>query len=313
MKNNKKCAPRQEEIFKRQLDGRLLYLAFLLLCLRLPAASEPIRGGRRPPRGYFLLEATGNVLYVPNTGALGVGFPYTTSTKAGVSQHYFSNRYVNLFAGPFVSFGAAAQIPLKKRHFLDVGFGIGGTDGGKNNGYFFAGYGQKIFSNDKFRIKATIDVAYYEFTNALGAIDNSKKNISLLGTVADSTFSVNHSRSQPTVSYASVLKIQYLQKDYILIPKVSFEYVPFEGNRLTLGLAFSYLVPIYEKGNIRLEQEGSSGSNGSSFPLTASGLSLTYNNTPITTTPYHFHGLQTSFKIGLIVGKPPALTRPQTK
>jgi hypothetical protein len=258
---------------------------------------------------------TGNVLYVPTTGTLGVTFPYTITSKAGTLQNNFSSTDFNLFPSPFISFGLSAQIPSKKRHFLDLGFGIGGRENDKNIAYFFAGYGQKIFSKNKFNIKASIDAAYYEFSNALGGIDNMKKNISLLGTIEDSTFTVHHSRSQPSIVYANALYIQYLQKDYILIPKVGFEYGPSEGKRRFVGFTISYLIPIYEKGTIRLEQEGATGqtAGGASFPLATNGLSLTYNNTPITTTPYHFNGWQFSFKMGWVIGKPPATTAPRTE
>ncbi|MGC4023068.1 MAG: hypothetical protein QM734_14550 [Cyclobacteriaceae bacterium] len=289
------------------MNLRLVISAVILLCLNSTKTySEPPRGrrGGKPARVYFLFELSENTFIVPKTGVMTVNFPYTITTKTATSSNSFKGSYSNFFSSPLVSYGLAAQFPSKKRHFYDLSFGLGGAHRGENSPYSIIGYGQKVFSKNNWAIKAAIDVGYYEFGNSLGSINDQGKIITLLGTRVDSMFTVKGKNTTSTYQ-SKEIDLRYIQKDLVMIPKIAFEYKPSEARRFYAGLTFSYIVPLYEEGAIRWEQNNNNGniSGSGDHSLTSGGLALTYNNQPTTTTPYHFQGLQMSVKVGWVVGR----------
>ena len=250
-------------------------------------------------RIYLTFSMGESILFYPKSnGLLQVSFPYSATTKAGTSQHTFGASTTNPFSKPFGAFGLDFQLG-SKNHFFDFDFGLGGS-----MDYFSFGYGRRAKGREsmtnRINIKTSINVGFYEFFVPMGSFDNRGKIIDVLGQRADSTFFTKVGAHGQWKTYnASYVNVQYLQHDFMINPKIAFEYHPLKS-LFFIEFSLSYLLPFSEIAKIRLEQtDGGRATLGiDNFSLDTKNLTTTFNGNPITSTPFRFGGLQIGLKLG---------------
>ncbi len=250
----------------------------------------------------FLTVAIGEsiLFYPPLNGVLAVNFPYSFTNHSGTTQKAFNSTITNPFSQPFRTFELDVQVGAKS-HFFDIDIG-----GGSNLDFYFSlGYGRDIGSQrlrtNGFRIKPSINIGFYEFVRSIGSVDNQGKEINAFGDKIDSTFYTSVGiRGQWKTYNSKYINVDYLQHDFMMTPKIAFEYHPFK-NHFFIEVSLSYRFPFSEIAKIRLEQTdgGRAHRVADSFPLDTKDLTTTFNAQPLTNTPFYFGGLQVGIKIGI--------------
>ena len=201
----------------------------------------------------YITFSTGNntLFFNKTTGQLGISFPYSVTTKTGTFQEIFNTQDARPYSTACSAFTLDVQVG-SKNHFFDFDLGTG-----HNTGYFSVGYGRnvnglKAYSKNRFIVKPSINIGFYDFENSIGSIDAGGKIITVFGKTADSTFQSHTRVRSPLKRYNTKnIAVQFIQYDFIVNPKIAVEYHPFK-NPFFIEFSLSYFLPFSEIGKIRL-------------------------------------------------------------
>lgn len=242
-------------------------------------------------------------------GSLTVSFPYTVTTRSGVRfDSVFRSKSIRPFPRVMaftIPIGLEAGDP---KQFATVRFlmTFGGSAIGPN---FSFGYGRNIFLRDPHNdhkrasivLKPFVRLAFstyrgYDYTDAfnLGSLDNRKKTISALGAISDTTYT--SSDRHPETYPVKTLDIFFGQDEWQVTPGVIISNNPFR-HYFHWQLEMSYNYHLSEKGQVFLVQNASE-NKIKSVSLNDKRLAATFNDQPVTSTPFHID----FFYLGLMAG-----------
>jgi len=187
-------------------------------------------------------------------------FPYTvTSFATGTrDQQTFDGSLRGKFTSPAYMLGLSFGVVRGHSH-VDVGGGLLREDGGDHGFYVKGGYGYSV-SLGGLVMRPTLDIYYVAEKNKLGTIDNTEKEISLLGYTAyeqytlrmddgdggtyDATYNANH------------LDINYQRFSFLANPKVVL--APRVTGRFVFGLELGWMLQVSQRCKLQLEQTSTS-------------------------------------------------------
>jgi archaellum component FlaF (FlaF/FlaG flagellin family) len=183
-------------------------------------------------------------------------FPYTvTSFATGTrDQQTFDGSLRGKFTSPAYLLGLSFGV-VRVHSYIDMGGGLLREDGGDHGFYVKGGYGYGVTLGGLV-IRPTLDIYYLVEKNKMGTIDNTEKEISLLGYTAyeqytlrmddgdggtyDATYNANH------------LDINYRRFSFLANPKVVL--APRVRGRIVFGLELGWMIQVSQRCNLQLEQ-----------------------------------------------------------
>jgi hypothetical protein len=149
-------------------------------------------------------------------------------------------------------------------------------------------------------IKPSFNLAYYGFVTNLGNINNNGNTVYIFGNTALPTFTTT-SKNVVTTHTSDHLNAVFKQNDYGISPKISISSNHFK-RKLHWEINIAYFIPFSEDGGVRLEQISTDGTTtlfaGYVHDL-VNPISATFNNNPITKSPFTFHNLYIGFSLGV--------------
>lgn len=230
---------------------RTLYPLLVLLLVYEDA------GAQNHSNEYVVLSADAGTFFAAAPGHdIITTFPYTVTSVAsgGSTQHNFDGALQGKFTSPAYMAGLKLDYGWK-RNDVDVGGGFFRSDGGDHGFYLKAGYGY-WFRLGGLLLKPTMDFYYLMGKDKVGTIDNSQREIDLLGYTAYSQYTVEEDDGDGG-SYGSTYNADHLDVNYrrfILLgnPKVVLSTRPL--GRLVVGLELGWLLQLYQRCDLQLEQ-----------------------------------------------------------
>jgi hypothetical protein len=183
-------------------------------------------------------------------------FPYTvTSLATGTrDQQTFDGSLRGKFTSPAYLLGLSFGVVRVHSH-IDVGGGLLREDGGDHGFYVKGGYGYSVPLGGLV-IRPSLDIYYMVEKNKLGTIDNTQKEIRLLGYTAyeqytkqlddgdggtyEATYNANH------------LDINYRRYSFLANPKVVL--APRVTGRFVFGLELGWMLQVSQRCNLQFEQ-----------------------------------------------------------
>jgi hypothetical protein len=269
-----------------------------------------------PARNYSYVVLTvasglGTVFGRNNNGILNVYFPYSVNGSPGAVfnsgdvQPYASQR---MFVLPF-----GMEVGDKKQ-FLNVNFAFSVIGQWTRGIDLSLGYGRNYYlgghSNEPEQkalvLKPSINLCWTADPgkNAdanLGTIDNAGNTIQALGYTANPSYTVNNTTydingdpvTTTSTNDANTLEVTWEERAFSIVPKLTLSNNQYRKG-LHWELTMGYNLPLYERGGISLNQDGSN-SVASLIGLNNPGITATYNGSLVTSSPFHFSGFYLSF------------------
>jgi len=179
-------------------------------------------------------------------------FPYTvTSFASGTrSDETFNGEVRGKFTSPAYLVGLNLGYVWKRNNF-NGGGGLYRSDGGDNGYYVKGGYGYSIPLGGLV-LKPSVDFYYLMGKNKMGTIDNSQKEISLLGYKAYSQYTLEDDDGNDVTYDADHLDVNYRRFSLLANPKVVLSTRPL--GRLVVGLEVGWFVQLHQRCDLQLEQ-----------------------------------------------------------
>ncbi|HXC03944.1 MAG TPA: hypothetical protein VNZ86_04280 [Bacteroidia bacterium] len=158
-----------------------------------------------------------------------------------------------------------------------------------------------IRSANPWVIKPSIQLGYYGFYRHIASIDNTNRNIYLLGCTSGPSDGNKGADTNP-----NSLDLYFGQQTVQLSPTLGIS--KGLGTMWNIGFNTSWMIPVYEQGGLALDNNGYSGHNVNSssgwglIPLNRPDIQALYNGKIIHDTPFRFGGLSLEFCIGFHFG-----------
>ena len=231
----------------------------LLVCVPLLLCMEAEAQGHSNEYGVLSLDAGTFFAHRPGND-IATSFPYTVTslTSGGSTQSTFNGSLQGKFTSPAYLAGLKFDY-MWRRNVFDLGGGFFWADGGDHGFYLKAGYGYNLFLGG-LAIRPAVDLYYLMGKDKMGTIDNSQKQISLLGFMAYEQYTVSQDDgdggSYNETYDANHLDINYRRFTLLGNPKIIVS-TPSLG-RLVVSLELGWLVQIYQRCDLQLEQTNTS-------------------------------------------------------
>lgn len=259
------------------------------------------------------------MFYKNYDGDLFAGFNYralNASTGVASNQSYHSSVQSNLFSKDHYTAGLEIEAGKKFYGVVRIG-GMGylaNDEAAAGVGYNLFFYHKKRFRKNSygvdyknpkmFLLKFSVCLAENQFNQHLNCIDNTNQNIYALGVYEPYTTTYKN-----TTYYANRINVDYNQTVYSVVPQISFGNNPFKS-RFHFQVDVGWLLPFAQKGGLLFDQcythgNGDAGvqNDGVLYPTyynaQTKGLTLQYNDKPITKTPFNLGGLMVKVGIGI--------------
>ena len=187
-------------------------------------------------------------------------FPYTvTSIATGTrDQKTFDGSLQGKFTSPAYLMGLSFGV-VRGRSHVDVGGGLLREDGGDHGFYVKGGYGYDV-SLGGLVIRPSLDIYYLVEKNKMGTIDNTQKEISILGYTAYEQYSKQlddgDGGTYEATYDANHLDINYQRFSFLANPKVVL--APRVTGRFVFGLELGWMLQVSQRSNLQLEQTSTS-------------------------------------------------------
>jgi hypothetical protein len=250
-------------------------------------------------------------------GGLEVSFPYQVTNASGATaDSVFRSGVIHPFNALKV-FIVHLGVDVGDRqqfagfHFSPVLMGEGDVSGSLTLNFdygrsFYFGRRSKSEPDEKrFVLKPSIGVLYagYKGTDAgspmwLGTIDNKDRSIAFPGGTSGPTHTYSYGRYSTTTVTDSInsLNIYYGQREWSLQPKIAIGTNPF-AHVIYLKVYAAYTFALWEKGKVFFNQDDKH--QVAVDGLDQSQLTTQYNNTMVTSTPYHLNGWSFGVAMGV--------------
>jgi hypothetical protein len=286
----------------------------LLLIFTLSITAQPRRQHPIPDTNVtyvsFAFLSPGILISPQTSGTLGLSFPYLSqvSNSGPKTPYTYTSSSTNLFPRQCTQLNIASMELGTRAFCMNMGAGTNLNCGGGNFQFGFSKFfyldkdkllTTKIKRGNAIMIKPSISIDYNSFNAQAGTIDNSGKTIYVFGDTSAQSWTVTQTNKGGTTTYTyntHTLDIYYKQKVWGLVPGVSFSNNAYQRHILHWQVNFSYFLPFYENYGLNLEQDNGVVTNpllksNNLFPLTQSGLSVTYNSQAVSTSPFTFRGI----------------------
>jgi len=231
----------------------------LLACIPLLLCTEA--GAQSHSNEYGVLSLDAGTFFAHRPGHdIATSFPYTVTSfsSGGSTQNIFNGSLQGKFTSPAVLVGLKFDY-VWKRNLFDFGAGLFRADGGDHGVYLKAGYGYRLRLGG-LAITPVVDFYYLMGKDKMGTIDNSQKQISLLGFMAYEQYTVSqddgNGGSYDETYDANHLDINYRRFTLLGNPKIVLS-APSMG-RLVVNVELGWLVQIYQRCDLQLEQTNTS-------------------------------------------------------
>lgn len=218
-------------------------------------------GAQTPSVEYGTLSIEAGTFFAGKPGHdIGASFPYTvTSIYSGTrTQYNFDGTLKGKFTSP-AYFGGLNLGYVWKHNNIDAGAGLFREDGGENGVYLKGGYGYGFILGGLV-LKPTLDAYFLMSKNKMGTIENSQKEIRLLGYTAYSQYTVKvddgEGNTYDETYDANHLDVNYRRFILLANPKVILSTRPL--GRLIAGLELGWLFQVHQRCDLQLEQTNTS-------------------------------------------------------
>lgn len=231
----------------------------LLACIPLLLCTEA--GAQNRSNEYGVLSLDAGTFFAHHPGHdIATSFPYTVTslTSGGSTQSTFNGSLQGKFTSPAYLAGLKFDYGWR-RSVVDLGAGFFRANGGDHGVYLKAGYGYNLYLGG-LAVRPAVDFYYLMGKDKMGTLDNSQKQISLLGFMAYEQYTVSQDdgdgSSYDETYNADHLDINYRRFTLLGNPKIVVS-TPSLG-RLVVNLEFGWLVQLYQRCDLQLEQTNTS-------------------------------------------------------
>ncbi|MDO6435653.1 hypothetical protein Q4E93_33880 [Flavitalea sp. BT771] len=228
---------------------KLYLLLFPLLIFRVANAQTAEK--------YEMLSLDAGTFFPKGPGRdITANFPYTvTSFASGTrDQQTFDGSLRGKFTSPAYMLGLSFGVVRMHSH-IDVGGGLLREDGGDHGYYLKGGYGYGV-SLGGLIVRPTLDIYYLAEKNKMGTIDNTRKEISLLGYTAYEQYSKQlddgDGGTYEATYNANHLDINYQRSSFLANPKIVL--TPRVMGRFVFGLELGWMIQVTQRCKLQLEQ-----------------------------------------------------------
>ena len=237
-------------------------LCLPLLLLFMGAGVQAQYYSRKTPLdSYGFLSLDPGVFFASRPGHnISTSFPYTTTSYVSGtrSSETFEGSLQGRFTSPAYMLGISGGGAIRHT-YLDVGVGLFRENGGDNGIYLKGGFGYIIPLGGLF-LRPTLDFYYLMGKNNIGTIDNTDKDINLLGHTAFSQYTVKSTdgdgNEYENTYDANHLDVNYQRHTLLANPKIAFTFKP--QGKMIFSLEAGWMLQVAQWCNLQLEQTNAS-------------------------------------------------------